>query len=502
MKNVLWTIFFVLTLGLTAAEKPNIIWIFSDDHSYQTIGAYGGRLAHLNNSPNIDSLAKEGMIFNRCYVGNSICAPARATLLTGKHSHKNGKFTNRDAFNHDQQQFQKILQKSGYQTAMIGKIHLNGKMQGFDYWEVLPGQGKYYDPDFITEEGKTSYKGYVTDIITDKALDWLQNKRDKNKPFMCMIHQKAPHRNWQPAQRHMDLYEDIEIPEPDNLFDDYSNRATPAATQDMSIEKTMTMAKDLKTTEQGNNKRSKEFFAKPLNGRELVKWKYQQYLKDFMRCTKAVDENVGRVLEYLKESGLEKNTIVMYSSDQGFYMGEHGWFDKRMMYEESYRTPFLVKWPGAIKPGSINTDLVQNIDFAPTFLDICGVEIPADMDGKSVVPLLKGEKPEDWRTHLYYTYYEYPGAHSVRRHEGVSNKRYKLIRYYGKDVENGEEWELFDLKTDPSEMKSQYNNPEYASIVADLKKELSKMHKNYKVPSTGVDSLSPHVERPKKKKKK
>lgn len=502
MKNVLWTIFFVLTLGLTAAEKPNIIWIFSDDHSYQTIGAYGGRLAHLNNSPNIDSLAKEGMIFNRCYVGNSICAPARATLLTGKHSHKNGKFTNRDAFNHDQQQFQKILQKSGYQTAMIGKIHLNGKMQGFDYWEVLPGQGKYYDPDFITEEGKTSYKGYVTDIITDKALDWLQNKRDKNKPFMCMIHQKAPHRNWQPAQRHMDLYEDIEIPEPDNLFDDYSNRATPAATQDMSIEKTMTMAKDLKTTEQGNNKRSKEFFAKPLNGRELVKWKYQQYLKDFMRCTKAVDENVGRVLEYLKESGLEKNTIVMYSSDQGFYMGEHGWFDKRMMYEESYRTPFLVKWPGAIKPGSINTDLVQNIDFAPTFLDICGVEIPADMDGKSVVPLLKGEKPADWRTHLYYTYYEYPGAHSVRRHEGVSNKRYKLIRYYGKDVENGEEWELFDLKTDPSEMKSQYNNPEYASIIAGMKKALNKQRKDYQVPSAGVDSLSPYTPRAKKKKKK
>ncbi|MCH2205023.1 MAG: sulfatase [Lentisphaerales bacterium] len=502
MRNIMWTIFFVLTLGLTAADKPNIIWIFSDDHSYQTIGAYGGRLAHLNNSPNIDSLAKEGMIFNRCYVGNSICAPARATLLTGKHSHKNGKFDNRDPFNHDQQQFQKLLQKSGYQTAMIGKIHLHGKMQGFDYWEVLPGQGKYYDPDFVTEEGKTSYKGYVTDIITDKAIDWLDKKRDKNKPFMCMIHQKAPHRNWQPAQRHMELYEDIEIPEPANLFDDYSNRATPSATQDMSLEKTMRMKQDLKTDPSLDNKRSKDFYANPLTGKALVKWKYQQYLKDFMRCTKAVDENVGRVLEYLKESGLEKNTIVMYSSDQGFYMGEHGWFDKRMMYEESYRTPFLVKWPGTIKPGSVNTDLVQNIDFAPTFLDICGVEIPADMDGVSVVPLLKGEKPADWRKHLYYTYYEYPAVHSVRRHEGVSGKRYKLIRYYGPDVENGEEWELFDLKTDPGEMNSQYSNPEYASVVAELKKELINMRKKYQLPTEGPDALYKIVPRKKKPKKK
>jgi arylsulfatase A-like enzyme len=502
MKKYTWAFFFALILGLSAQDKPNIIWLFSDDHSYQTIGAYGGRLAYLNNSPNIDSLAKEGMIFNRCYVGNSICAPARATLLTGKHSHMNGKFDNRDSFNHDQQQFQKIFQKNGYQTAMIGKIHLNGKMQGFDYWEVLPGQGKYYDPDFVTEEGKTSYKGYTTDIITDKALDWLDKKRDKKKPFMCMIHHKAPHRNWQPAQRHLELYDDIEIPEPANLFDSYENRATPSATQDMTIDKTMTMAKDLKTTEKGTNKRSKEFYSQNLTGKALVKWKYQQYMKDFMRCTKAVDENVGRVLKYLKDNGLEQNTIVMYSSDQGFYMGEHGWFDKRMMYEESYRTPFLVKWPAAIKAGSVNTDLVQNIDFAPTFLDMCGLEVPADMQGKSVVPLLKGATPEDWRKHLYYTYYEYPGAHSVRRHEGVSGKRYKLIRFYGADVKDGEEWELFDLKNDPSEMKSQYNNPEYAAIVEQMKKELGNMRQQYEVPEDGVDSLSKYVPRAKKKKKK
>ncbi|NQZ60065.1 MAG: sulfatase, partial [Lentisphaeraceae bacterium] len=485
MKSYFVAVLFSLVTALSAADRPNIVWLFSDDHSFQTIGAYGGRLAKLNNSPNIDSLAKDGMIFNRCYVGNSICAPARATLLTGKHSHNNGKFDNRDSFNHNQQQFQKILQKSGYQTAMIGKIHLNGKMQGFDYWEVLPGQGNYYNPTFITKQGRTKYKGYVTDIITDKALDWLKDRRDKSKPFMVMIHHKAPHRNWQPAKRHMDLYEDIEIPEPENLFDDYETRGIAAHKQDMSIAKTMRMKFDLKTDKKIDNKRSKEFYANPLTGKALVKWKYQQYMKDFMRCTKAVDENVGRVLAYLKESGLDKNTIVMYSSDQGFYMGEHGWFDKRLMYEESYRTPFLVKWPGTVKAGSVNKDLVQNIDFAPTFLDICGAEVPQDMDGVSVVSLLKGKKPANWRKYLYYTYYEYPAVHSVRRHEGVSGKRYKLIRFYGKDVPNGEEWELYDLERDPKEMNNSYSNPEYSSIIEGLKKELVKLRKQYEVPEVG-----------------
>jgi arylsulfatase A-like enzyme len=413
----------------------------------------------------------------------------------------NGKFDNRDKFNHDQQQFQKILQKSGYQTAMIGKIHLNGKMQGFDYWEVLPGQGKYYNPTFITAEGKTQYKGYVTDIITDKALDWLKDKRDKTKPFMVMIHHKAPHRNWQPAKRHMTLYDDLEIPEPSNLFDDYKTRGTAAHKQDMNIEKTMMMGHDLKTDKRNDNKRSKEFFANPLTGKALVKWKYQQYMKDFMRCTKAVDENVGRVLAYLKESGLDKNTIVMYSSDQGFYMGEHGWFDKRFMYEESYRTPFLVKWPGTVKPGSVCEDLVQNIDFASTFLDICGAKIPDDMQGKSVLPILKGKTPADWRTHLYYTYYEYPAVHSVRRHEGVNGKRYKLIRYYGPGVANGEEWELYDLEKDPKEMTNFYTNPEYAGIVADLKKKLTGLKKQYKIPEAGIESLYRVMPRKPRKKK-
>ncbi len=473
---------------LVAAEKPNIVWIFSDDHSYQTIGAYGGRLASLNPSPNIDRLAREGMRFDRAYVGNSICGPSRATLLTGKHSHLNGKYDNgRGGFDHDQQQFQKILQKNGYQTVMVGKIHLDGKMQGFDYWEVLPGQGKYYDPEFITEEGRTKYEGeYVSDVVTDRALDWLQNKRDKNKPFMLMIHHKAPHRNWDPADRHMTKYEDIEIPEPANLFDVYLNRGTAARKQDMSIRKTMTLGNDLKVEGRWVNnprfaKRATWFAENKPQGKDLVRWKYQTYMKDFMRCTWGVDENIGRVLQTLEEMDLEDNTVVMYSSDQGFYMGEHGWFDKRFMYEESFRTPLIARWPGNIKPGSVNTDLVQNIDFAETFLELAGAAIPDDMQGESLVPLLKGETPDDWRSSLYYNYYEYPAVHSVRRHEGVTGKRYKLIRFYGMDVPNGEEWEFYDLENDPAEMNNTYDKTENVSLIAELKEELERLKAHYKV---------------------
>ena len=469
------------------AKRPNIVWLFSDDHTRQSIGAYGGRLEKLNPTPNIDRIAKQGMLFRRCYVGNSICAPSRATLLTGKHSHKNGQLGNRGSFNHDQQQFQKILQQNGYQTAMVGKIHLAGAMQGFDYWEVLPGQGKYVNPDFVTENGKTSYEGYTTDIITDRALNWLENKCDKSKPFMLMIHHKAPHRNWTPAERHMDKYADVEIPEPDNLFDDYATRGSGARGQNMSIEKTMTMAKDLKVTPGKPNeqyaRRNKEFAKLQPEGKELVKWKYQTYLKDYLRCVWAVDENIGRVLKALKEQGLEENTIVMYSADQGFYLGEHGWFDKRFMYEESFSTPLVAYWPGVTKRGVENTDLVQNIDFAPTFLDIAGAQTPGDMQGKSLVPLLKGQTPKDWRTGLYYHYYDYPGGHSVRRHEGVAGERYKLLRFYGVGVENGEEWELYDLERDPSEMNNIVNQPESKAIVEKMRSELDRLKKHYDVPA-------------------
>jgi arylsulfatase A-like enzyme len=491
IKRLAWTAFLVLACAARGAERPNIIWIFSDDHSYQTIGAYGGRLQALNPSPNIDRLAREGMRFDRAYVGNSICAPSRATLLTGKHSHMNGKYDNSrgNAFDHDQQQFQKILRKHGYQTVMVGKIHLNGKMQGFDYWEVLPGQGKYYSPDFITADGRTHYEGrYVTDVITERALHWLEHGRDRSEPFMLMIHHKAPHRNWDPAERHMSKYEDVQIPEPDNLFDDYADRRTAAQQQDMSIDKTMTLASDLKAEgakyedAERYRERRKWFAENRPEGRDLVKWKYQTYLKDYLRCTWAVDESIGRVLDALEQQDLADHTVVFYSSDQGFYMGEHGWFDKRFMYEESFRTPLIARWPGTIEPESVNRDLVQNIDFAETFLELAGAPIPDDMQGRSLVPLLKGQTPKDWRTSLYYHYYEYPGAHSVRRHEGVFDGRWKLIRYYGLDVPEGGEWELFDLKNDPSEMKDIYNHPESRARIQALEKELGKLRKQYQVP--------------------
>ncbi|MBF0199405.1 MAG: sulfatase [Planctomycetes bacterium] len=472
-------IIYMLGSWLHASEKPNIVWIFSDDHAYQAIGAYGGRFENENLTPNIDSLAKNGMTFDRAYVANSICAPSRATLLTGKHSHLNGQVNNGRGFSHDQPQFQKVLRKHGYQTAMIGKIHLDGNMQGFDYWEVLPGQGRYNNPIFVTEEGKTTYEGHSTDIITDRALNWLKNDTKSEKPFMLMVHYKAPHRNWEPAPRMKEAFKNRTFPEPDSLFDDYKGRGTAANKQDMSIEKTMSLGRDLKLAV---DKERKEFLDKnKLEGKALVRWKYQAYMRDYLACIAGVDENIGRLLKYLKEQGLDKNTVVMYSADQGFYLGEHGWFDKRFMYEESFRTPFLAKWPGVIKPGTRNNDLVQNIDFAETFLDIAGAPIPGDMQGVSLLPLLKSEKPTDWRKSLYYHYYEYPAVHSVRRHEGVFDKRYKLIRFYGLDVPNGEEWEFFDLEKDPHEMSSTYNNPENANIIKTLKAELARLREYYQV---------------------
>lgn len=491
IKQLLGLAAFLMPLMLLAQQKkPNIVWIFSDDHSYQTIGAYGGRLQGLNPTPNIDRLASEGMRFDKAYVENSICAPSRAALLTGKMSHLHKKFDNtkKSVFDHDQQQFQKILQKNGYQTAMIGKIHLPGRMQGFDYWEVLPGQGKYYHPDFITENGETNYEGeYVTDVITDRSLNWLKNGRDKNKPFMMMVHHKAPHRNWDPAERYMTKYEDIDIPEPDNLFDNYDTRGTAAHNQEMDIATSMNLDRDLKASGEmyANDLRFRDRYEKiatgQLKGKELTKWKYQTYMKDYLRCIWSVDESVGQIMKALEEQGLNENTIVIYSSDQGFYMGEHGWFDKRFMYEESFRTPLIVKWPGTVKAGSVNTDLVQNIDFAETFLDIAGASIPEDMQGKSIVPLLKDKTPDNWRKSLYYHYYEYPGAHAVRRHEGVANKQYKLIRFYGTDVPNGEEWEFYDLQTDPTEMNNIYGSATSAQPISEMKTELRRLRSEYLV---------------------
>ncbi|PXA03383.1 sulfatase [Coraliomargarita sinensis] len=469
---------------LSAADRarPNILWLYSDDHAYQAIGAYGGRFGDLDLTPNIDRIADEGVRFDRAYVGNSICAPARATLLTGKHSHRNGKFDNYTGFNHDQQQFQKILQKHGYQTAMVGKIHLKGQMQGFDYWEVLPGQGRYWEPIFITEEGKTVYQGeHSTDVITRNAINWLENKRDKDKPFMAMVHYKAPHRSWQPTTRWKERFKAKIFPEPATLFDDYKGRGYAAHHQDMTILHTMEMGRDVKAKQP---ERAAELALIDKNDpRALTKLKYQWYMRDYLACIAGVDENIGKLLDYLEESGLAENTIVMYSADQGFYLGEHGWFDKRFMYEESYRAPLVAKWPGVTKPGTINEDLVQNIDYAETFLDIAGVEAPDDMQGESIVPLLKGETPGDWRKSLYYHYYEFPAYwHAVRRHEGVSTDRYKLIRFYGNDVPNGEEWEFYDLEADPNELTNVYGQAAYETEVAALKEELLRLREQYQVP--------------------
>ena len=489
MKILKQLITYILLLGFVVVSctkpnnkqaRPNIIWLFSDDHAYQALGAYADRFQQLNPTPNLDRLAKEGMLFEKAYVANSICAPSRATLLTGKHSHINGKVDNRVPFNHNQEQFQKILQQHGYQTAMVGKIHLDGKLQGFNYWEVLPGQGNYWNPEFVTEKDTTHYKGrHSSEVITERAINWLENGRDTNNPFMMMVHYKAPHRKWEPMKRWQEHYKNVVFPEPESLFDDYDHRGTAAKNQDMTIAYTMRMLEDLKVVK--GSDRWNELKTKNLTGKELVRWKYQTYMRDYMACVSGMDEQIGVLLKYLKENGLDQNTVIMYASDQGFYLGEHGWFDKRFMYEESFRTPLIAKWPNVITPNSCDKHLVQNIDFAETFLDIAGVQIPQEMQGLSLLPLLKGKSPEDWRTHLYYHYYQYPGYHAVRRHEGVTDGHFKLIKFYGLDVPNDEEWELYNLKNDPNEMRNVYSNTAYIKVVKDLKLKLKELRMKYKV---------------------
>ena len=469
--------------ALAKAKRPNILFIMSDDHGYQAISAYGSKV---NKTPNLDRIAKDGMRFDRCFVTNSICGPSRAVILTGKYSHLNGFVKNGNTFNGEQQTVAKILRGSGYQTAVVGKWHLRSEPTGFDYWEVLIGQGPYYNPPMKTAAGVVQHTGYTTEIITDLALDWLQNKRDEEKPFFLIYQHKAPHRNWQPSPKYINKYDGETIAEPETLFDDYEGRGTAAKTQEMTIERHLN-PNDLKlvppknlTEEQTKawdaayEPKNKDFLAAQLEGKDLVRWKYQRYVKDYLRCIDSVDENVGRVLDYLDESGLAENTVVFYTSDQGWYLGEHGWFDKRWMYEESFRTPLMIRWPGVTTPGSVTTDMSMNLDFAQTFLEIAGVERPADMQGASLVPVLKQETPDDWRDSVYYHYYEFPGAHAVRKHLGVRTDRYKLIHFYTLD-----EWELFDLQEDPHELKSVYADPKYADVVATMKVRLKDLQKQY-----------------------
>jgi arylsulfatase A-like enzyme len=487
-----------------AAKRPNILFIFTDDHASHSLSCYGSKI---NKTPNLDRIAKEGTLFRNSFCTNSICGPCRAVILTGKHSHLNGFIRNGNTFNGAQQTFPKLLRKVGYQTAIVGKWHLRSAPTGFDYSQILVGQGPYYHPPMIENGERVKHVGYTTDIITNIALDFLKNKSDGDKPFCLMYQHKAPHRNWQPGPKYLSMYDDVTIPEPDNLFDDYSGRTSAAHTQQMEVA-THLNNNDLKLTPPRNltpeqrkawdaayGPKNEAFRKANLKGKALVKWKYQRYIKDYLRCIASVDDNVGRVLDYLDDSGLAKDTIVIYSSDQGFYLGDHGWFDKRFMYEESFRMPLMVRWPGVTKPGTINTDLVSNLDFAETFLDIAGAKIPSDMQGHSLVPLLKGDTPADWRKSLYYHYYEYPGAHMVRRHFGVRTARHKLIHFY-----NAQEWEMFDLQKDPREMKSVYNDPAYAGLVKELSAEIARYQKLYAVPDDS-GSVPKAGGRPRKKKK-
>jgi arylsulfatase A-like enzyme len=467
-------------------ERPNILFIFADDHAAHAVGAYGSRLGA---TPNIDRLARDGMLFRNAFVTNSICAPSRAVILTGKHSHLNGVFTNRERFDSAQTTFPKLLQAAGYQTAIIGKWHLKSEPTGFDYWEVLPGQGTYYNPDFRTADGRVEHTGYVTDIITDKVLEWLEAGRDPERPFMLMYQHKAPHRRWAPGPEHLTLYDETTIFEPATLFDDYSGRTSAAATQEMSIAGHLFDA-DLKLVpppqlndgqlarwNAAYGPKNEAFREADPTGADLVRWKYQRYIKDYLRTIASIDDNLGRVLDYLDGSGLAENTVVIYSSDQGFYLGDHGWYDKRWMYEESLRMPLIARWPGVVEPGSQNRELVQNLDFAQTFLEMAGVEAPPEMQGRSLLPLLEGEVPDDWRDAIYYQYFEYPAVHMVRRHYGVRTQRYKLIHYYEID-----EWELFDLESDPDELRSLYDDPAHSATVEELKEMLRALRAHYGVP--------------------
>jgi arylsulfatase A-like enzyme len=481
-------------------KRPNIIYMMSDDHGYQAISAYG---FGLNNTPNIDKLAEKGMLFTRAFVTNSICGPSRAVMLTGKHSHINGFRDNHSRFNGDQPTVAKYLKAAGYQTAIVGKWHLESDPQGFDYWNIVPGQGSYYNPDFNEMGVRKRVPGYVTNITTDFAINWL-NSRDKEKPFFLVYQQKAPHRNWMPEEKYYHQFDSTNFPVPSNYFDKYNTRTKAAKDQEMEIAADMNYAYDLKLalnltkeervglanswqgiydrfTEEEKKKWNAaygpmiEAFKKAnLSGDELAVWKYQRYMKDYLRCVQSVDDNVGRLMAYLKENNLEDNTIVIYTSDQGFYLGEHGWFDKRFMYEESFRTPLIVKWPGVTNKKATTSMMVQNLDFAQTILDMAGLTIPADMQGKSFAALLRGIQKGPVHDALYYHFYE-DVEHKVAKHIGVRTDRYKLICFY----ENNE-WELYDLVKDKSEMNNVYNDPQYSQVKEMMYKKLLQVKKQYR----------------------
>lgn len=488
-------------------NRPNIIFIMTDDHAIQALSAYQD---HLIETPHLDQLAEEGMLFTQSFVTNSISAPSRATLLTGKYSHENGVLDNVNPFDGSQMTFPKLLRNAGYQTAMIGKWHLKSEPTGFDYWKVLPGQGSYYNPDFLEMGERTQDTGYVTDIITRDVINWIDQAKE-TIPFCVLYHHKAPHRRWWPGPDHLDAFEDMKFPEPPTLFDDYKNRKA-AEEALMQIDSNMYLSADLKIKpenilKKGNypdttypkrmnsyhesynrltdsqkkawdrayQGRNEEYLEEDLNGDKLVKWKYQQYMKDYLRCIASVDDNIGKLMSYLKENDLDENTIVVYTSDQGFYLGEHGWFDKRFMYEQSLRMPLIIKHPETIEAGTVSDDIVLNLDFAPTFLDYAGAEVPEDMQGHSLKPVLEGETPENWREAMYYHYYEYPFWHGVKRHYGIRTNRYKLIHFYD-DIDT---WEFYDLKNDSLEVHNEISNPQYKEKIDWLTQKLRELQEKY-----------------------
>lgn len=491
-------------LPVQAQDGPyNIVYIMTDDHTAQMMSCYGS--THVQ-TPNLDRIAADGVRFANSFVANSLSGPSRACLITGKHSHKNG-FTNNEhgVFDGSQQTMPKLLQQAGYQTALIGKWHLVSTPTGFDYWNILPGQGDYYNPDFIDMNGKYHREpGYVTNLVTDKSIDWLENRRDRDKPFLLLVHHKACHRCWLPELKYLHEYEDREFVVPETFNDDYAGRPAAAA-QEMNILKHMDIVYDTKMYIPGADTpltssylrmigrldpedrkvyddfyrpMSEKFYANPPQGEDLAYFKYQRYMRDYAKVTKSLDDNVGRLLDYLEKSGLLKNTLVVYTSDQGFYMGEHGWFDKRFMYEESLNTPLVMRLPEGFKARGVINQMVQNIDHAPTFLELAGAKVPADIQGRSLVPLLKDGKVKKWRDAVYYHFYEYPAEHAVKRHYGVRNERYKLMHFYN-DIDH---WELYDLKNDPHELNNLYGKKGMERLTKKMKKELWKLQEEYDDP--------------------
>ena len=450
-------------------KRPNIIFIMSDDHAAHAMSCYGSRI---NTTPHLDRIAAGGMRLDNCFCTNSICAPSRATILTGTYNHVNGVTTLATHLDNRQVMFPELLQRQGYQTALVGKWHLGQgsahEPRGFDFWRVLPGQGLYHNPEMIDADGKRVWEGYVTDLITDMSLDWLRG-RDKDKPFCLCVHHKAPHRHWEPDDKHAHMYDDVDIPEPETFWDDYSDRGSHAEAVTMRVDRDM---KEI------------DWKAPPpegLSAAEFKRWAYQRYIKDYLRVIASIDDNTGRLLDYLDDEGLTDDTMVIYTSDQGFFLGDHGWYDKRLMYEESLRMPFIVRYPREIEAGSICDDIALNVDFAPTFLDLADAPVPESFQGRSLRPIFRGETPADWQTSMYYRYWMHnDGAHHVPAHYGLRTRRYKLIYYYndpcgqpGANDPAGEpEWELFDLQEDPCELHSVYHDPAYAAIVVELKDEL------------------------------